>query len=140
MATDVTLETFVKQLVAEMSARNMTTFLKEEQPWHELLFELKRSDLRGKPQFLSKLQFNWGGPFPKSRDLSRYLQFLHLTGCIGMMNPSFETTVLDPDLQQKWREEANSLPEETKSFLHSAADIAQKRFEPAESRTQSRVE
>src|SRR5712691_7571639 len=101
---------------------------KEEAPWHFVLYRLYDEDFEGKPEFLSRLKFDWGGPFPKCKELSRYLQFLHLTGCVGTVNPSYERMVLKPELRDLWCTEAEALPRPVQHFMKQALEVAKKEF------------
>ncbi|MFI5107796.1 MAG: hypothetical protein ACHP78_03005 [Terriglobales bacterium] len=130
MAREVTLGDFVKQLAALMSRGEGTVLLfKDETPWHLLFYHLQNQELPGKPQFLANLRFDWLGPKPKCRELSRYIQWLHLTECVGTQNPSYETMVLDPELRELWLEQAQQQPKELVQFLQTAAELGKQQFQ-----------
>jgi len=124
----MTLGEFVKYLAALLTENKVQMLFKEEAPWHFVLYELYDQKFEGKPQFFNDLKFDWGGPFPKCKELSRYLQFLHSTACVGTMNPSYEEMVLKPDLEKLWYSELQSVEAPEQKFLGHAADLAKKEF------------
>ena len=124
----MTLGEFVKYLAARLTENKTPMLFKEEAPWHFVLYRLHDEEFEGKPQFLSSLKFDWGGPFPKCKELSRYLQFLHSTACVGTMNPSYEEMVLKPDLEKLWFSELNRMGQSQQKFMGHAADLAAKEF------------
>jgi hypothetical protein len=124
----MTLGEFVKYLAALLTEDKTRMLFKEEAPWHFVLYELYEQDFEGKPEFFSGLKFDWGGPFPKCKELSRYLQFLHSTACVGTMNPSYEEMVLKPDLEKLWYSEFTSLDRSQQKFMGHAAGLAKKEF------------
>jgi hypothetical protein len=128
MAQELTLGTFVKYLAARLSENGIHMLFKEEAPWHFVLYELTEEEFEGKPDFLNHLKFDWGGPFPKCKELSRYLQFLHSTACVGTMNPSYEEMVLKEDLEKLWFDELNHADSVQQQMVDRAADIAKKEF------------
>src|SRR6266700_1058318 len=95
---EMTLGEFVKYLAALLSKNDVQILFKEEAPWHLILYRLSKENFERKPAFLNQLKFDWGGPFPKCKELSRYLQFLHSTACVGTVNPSYREMVLNPEL------------------------------------------
>jgi hypothetical protein len=124
----MTLGEFVKYLAALLTENHVPMLFKEEAPWHFLLYELYDQDYEGKPKFFTGLKFDWGGPFPKCKELSRYLQFLHSTACVGTMNPSYEEMVLKQDLEKLWFSELQKLGEPQQRFMGHAAGLAKKEF------------
>jgi hypothetical protein len=127
-AKEMTLGEFVKFLAALLTKNNSPMLFKEEAPWHFILFNLSEGNFEGKPRFLDSLKFDWGGPFPKCKELSRYLQFLHSTACVGTMNPSYDKMVLKEDLQQMWYSEFSKIGQPEQKFMGHAAEIAAKEF------------
>jgi hypothetical protein len=125
---EMTLGEFVKYLAALLTENKIPMLFKDEAPWHFVLYELYDQDFDGKPSFFSELKFDWGGPFPKCKELSRYLQFLHSTACVGTMNPSYEEMVLKPDLEKLWFSELKGIEGLQQKFLGHAADLAKKEF------------
>lgn len=124
----ISLGEFVKYLAALLTEKKVSMLFKEEAPWHYVLYELYDKNLEGKPNFFADLKFDWGGPFPKCKELSRYLQFLHSTACVGTMNPSYEEMVLKRDLEKLWFSEFKALKESQREFMGHAADLAKKEF------------
>jgi hypothetical protein len=124
----ISLGEFVKYLAAFLTENDVPMLFKDEAPWHFVLYELYDQDFEGKPKFFADLKFDWGGPFPKCKELSRYLQFLHSTACVGTMNPSYEEMVLKPDLEELWFSEFKTLEESQQKFMGHAADLAKKEF------------
>jgi hypothetical protein len=125
---DMTLGEFVKYLAALLTEKNISMLFKEEAPWHFVLYGLSKEDFEGKPKFLGDLKFDWGGPFPKCKQLSRYLQFLHSTACVGTMNPSYETMELKPDLEKLWFAELKRIGVPQQKFVDRAAELAAREF------------
>ena len=124
----MTLGEFVKYLAALLTENKIPMLFKDEAPWHFVLYELYDQDYEGKPEFFSNLKFDWGGPFPKCKELSRYLQFLHSTACVGTMNPSYEEMVLKEDLEKLWFSELKDIGELQQKFMGHAAGLAKKEF------------
>jgi hypothetical protein len=124
----MTLGEFVKYLATLLTESKTPMLFKDEAPWHFALFQLADGDHEGKPDFLSKLKFDWGGPFPKCKELSRYLQFLHSTACVGTMNPSYEEMMLKEDLEKLWLEEFRQIGAPQQKFMDYAAKLAAKEF------------
>jgi hypothetical protein len=128
----MTLGEFVKSLTALLSENDTSMLFKDEAPWHFLLHRLQEEPFDGKPQFLNRLIFDWGGPFPKCKNLSRYLQFLHVSGCVGTTNPSYEKMVLNPALQELWYSQVQQMSEAQRKFLEHAAALAHEEFAAAQ--------
>ena len=124
----MTLGEFVKYLAALLTENKIPMLFKEEAPWHFVLYRLHDEEFEGKPQFLTRLKFDWGGPFPKCKELSRYLQFLHSTACVGTTNPSYEEMVLKEDLEKLWFSELKNMGGPQQRFMGHAADLAAKEF------------
>jgi hypothetical protein len=125
---EMTLGEFVKYLAALLTENKVSMLFKEEAPWHFVLYQLTEKEFEGKPRFLNDLKFDWGGPFPKCKELSRYLQFLHSTACVGTMNPSYEEMVLKQDLERLWYSELQSMGKAQQEFMSHAADLAKEEF------------
>ena len=126
--TEMTLGEFVKYLAALLSRNDTPMPFKDEEPWHVLLYRLQEEDCAGKPEFLGRLIFDWGGPFPKSKDLSRYLQLLHVTGCVGVTNPSYKKMELSEGLEKLWYSQVGELPKAQRKFVEHAATLANESF------------
>ena len=129
MAEDtMTLGEFVKYLAA-LLAKNATPMLfRDEAAWHTLIYHLQDESFDGKPEFLNRLVFDWGGPFPKCKDLSRYLQLLHVTGCVGVTNPSYKEMELNPGLEKLWYSQVEELPPGQRKYMEHAATLAEESF------------
>jgi hypothetical protein len=125
---EMTLGEFVKFLAALLTENSTPMLFKEEAPWHLVLYRLYAEEFDKKPQFLTHLKFDWGGPFPKCKELSRYLQFLHSTACVGTMNPSYEEMVLKEDLEKLWFSEFQKIEAPQQKFIGHAAELAAKEF------------
>jgi len=126
--TQMTLGEFVKYLAALLSRKDTPMPFKDEERWHVLLHRLQEEDYPGKPEFLNRLIFDWGGPFPKSKDLSRYLQLLHVTGCVGVSNPSYKKMELSEGLQKLWYSQVGELSKGQLKFVEHAATLAEESF------------
>ena len=126
--TQMTLGEFVKYLAASLSMRGTPMSFKDEEPWHVLLYRLQEENLAEKPEFLDRIIFDWGGPFPKSKDLSRYLQLLHVTGCVGVTNPSYKKMELSEGLEKLWYSRVKELPKAQLEFVQHAAGLAEETF------------
>ncbi len=124
----MTLGELVKYLAALLAEKEVPMPFKDEEPWHVLFHQLQGENRDWKPDFLKSLIFDWGGPFPKSKDLSRYLQLLHVTGCVGVTNPSYRQMELSEGLQKLWHSQVEKLPEPQRKFVEHAASLAQGSF------------
>lgn len=122
----MSLGEFVKQLAVRMHSAKIPMPFKDERPWHVLVYGLAASGMKPKPTFLTKLQFDWDGPYPRSRDLSDYLHGLHFTGCVSAANPSYDEITLDEDLAKLWSSLAAS--KEVNHFMDEVMNIAKKEF------------
>jgi hypothetical protein len=129
--TKMSLGDFVKQLAVLMTERGLVMLFKEERPWHSLFYRLKKDSFEGKPDFLRDLRFDWDGPYPRSQELSRFIQALHWTGAVGAVNPSYERIVLQPEMRELWSSKLSGLSPNGKDFLDHAVTIAKEEF-PAE--------
>lgn len=119
---DVTLGDFVQQLLLRL--RDNELLFKDERPWHELFYRLKKqATRRGKPAFLQDLFFDWNGEYPKSQALSEYLHALHWTGCMDAANPGYDKFRLNSGVRKFWRKR---LDHDLSAFLNKAAEAAKK--------------
>jgi len=123
---DMSLGEFVKQFAVRMHNSEVEMPFKDERPWHALLYDLSTSSINPKPAFLEKLQFDWDGPYPRSRDLSDYLHGLHFTGCVSAGNPSYDQITLDSDLAKLWSTQNSA--GDVSTFMDKVMTIAQKEF------------
>lgn len=125
-AQDMSLGEFVKQLTVRMHNSEVAMPFKDERPWHVVLYKLAVSDIGPKPEFLKDLQFDWDGPYPRSRDLSDYLHGLHFTGCVSAANPSYDVITLDEGLEKIWSSE--KLDRKISEFMDQVMNIAKEEF------------
>lgn len=122
---------FVKQFAALLTEKKVRMPFKDERPWHIVFYELKKSrDVRGKPAFLETLFFDWDGPYPKSKELSRFLHALHWNATVSASNPHYDTIELPPEIADLWSARFDQLPREDQLFLEHAVECAQEEFGP----------
>jgi hypothetical protein len=124
----MTLGEFLKYLATLLSNKNTPMSFKDEEPWHLLLYRLQSEQAAQKPAFLERLVFDWGGPFPKCKDVSRYLQLLHVTGCVDVSNPSYKKMELSDGLQKLWYSQVRELPKAQLKYVQHAATLAKEEF------------
>jgi hypothetical protein len=125
----MTLGEFVKQLAALLAKKGLPMPFKEERPWHELFYQLKTAPgLHARPAFLERLRFDWDGPYPKSRDLSEFLQALHWNACVSAINPHYTTIELPQDVAKLWIRRYDGQGAAAKSFLAAAVELAEAHF------------
>jgi hypothetical protein len=86
----------------------------------------------GKPEFLNKLVFDWDAPYPKSQELGNFLTALHFTASVSAQNPRFDTILIDSAAQNRWMRNLEQGEPNLKSFIESAAELAQKEFAAVE--------
>lgn len=99
---NISLGNFVQQLLLQLGDDEL--HFKDERPWHELFYQLKTApDEPGKPRFLKDLFFDWNGMYPRSQELSEYLDGLHWTGCVSASNPSYDKFKLSREVGEQWR-------------------------------------
>jgi hypothetical protein len=98
---DVSLGEFITLLILQLDIKGVSMPFQNEEKWHRLFYKFKvgRSQ-SGRPAFMNKLRFDWDGPYPKSQDLSEYLQILHLNGFISVANPTYDTLSVDEDVRK----------------------------------------
>jgi hypothetical protein len=130
MATQLTFGEFVKQLALRMEAEKIAMLFDDETAWHLLFYRLykqKQSRKTG-PTFFERLAFDWDGPNPTCPQLSDYLRALHVTGSVGVVNPSFEHLDINPDVREIWKQASHHLDKKTDEFLTYAVKIAKEEF------------
>ncbi|MBZ0168320.1 hypothetical protein MELA_02166 [Candidatus Methylomirabilis lanthanidiphila] len=135
MSTKISLGEFVKQLAASLQTQHVSMPFRNEEPWHLLFYQLfKSKEVPGKPEFLERLRFDWDAPYPKSRELSDFLQALHWTASVSVSNPHYDVINLPDDVANLWRGRFGSVADEDISkFLSYAVDRAKKEFSGAKS-------
>ena len=119
---------FVEQIAVRLQQQNVEMPFENEQPWHELFYELKRSTVDGKPDFFSALRFDWDGPYPKCLELSEFLHALHWNACIDARNPHFDRITLPPAIAEAWSKREAQFDSAMRSFLEHSATRAKEVF------------
>jgi hypothetical protein len=118
---NITLGDFVQQLLLKIGT-NKELHFKDERPWHELFYELKKSQKRvGKPEFLEKMFFDWNGEYPRSPELSSCLHSLHWTGCMAAANPGYDRFKLNQKIGDLWKTKVDGSLD---AFLQKTANKA----------------
>ena len=126
---------FVKDLVALLHQENIKMPFDDENPWHELFYELKKHPERTEGfRFLENLQFDWDGPYPKCQELSDFLHALHWNASVSALNPRFDSISLIDDIAELWAKRIDKLSAEDKAFLFIALSQAKERFVPEPAR------
>lgn len=128
MREQISLGEFVKLLAALLHKQNVQMPFMNDEPWHLLFYHLTKSDTPQKPQFFKHIRFDWDGPYPKSQQLSEFLQALHWTASVSASNPHYETISLPDELAAIWFNQFQTLNDETQQFLNLAAKSAQQEF------------
>jgi hypothetical protein len=128
MAKDITLGDLVRLLAVSIRARGRLMPYQDETPWHTVFYRLKKELPEPKPQFIANLGFDWDGPFPKSQDISDFLQALHWTGSVAALNPSYEQIIVPPGVQERWTTEVNELDPEMAKILERTVELAVEEF------------
>lgn len=131
---EVTLGDFITQLTVRMEDANLVMLFKDEAPWHLLFYKLKTISSHERPDFLQRLRFDWDGPYPRSQELSEFLQALHWTGSVVAANPSYDKITLQRDVRELWIENSERLSSEVKSLLTEGIEIAKQEFPSTVSR------
>jgi hypothetical protein len=119
---------FVEQLAAQLAQQQVQMPFEDERHWHELFYEFKKSDWQGKPAFLHRLRFDWDGPYPKSYELSEFLQALHWNACVDARNPHFDRITLSEGIAAAWSRRFEGFDEPTRNFLMFSAARAREVF------------
>jgi|SRR6478752_1949800 len=125
---DVSLGEFIRQLALKFICAGIPMPFNEDQPWHELLYRMKKQP-GPKPRFFDYLVFDWTGPAPRSRDLAEYLNSLHRIGCLSAENPSFDRVEVEPSVRDLWQEE--HADEDLNEYLDQAVEGAKELFPAA---------
>lgn len=116
---------FVKYLVLLLQKNDVDLLLQRQDAWHRLFYRLKKSPkISGKPAFLEQLWFNCDGPYPKSPELSRYLNALCRIGVIQTNSPRFDRYWLSKSTEDLWQKQFEKIDEVIKQYLHSVVEIA----------------
>ena len=124
----MTLGDFVKQLAVRLQDEHVVMPFKDDRPWHMLFYRLHKEASPQSPDFLQYLEFDWDGPYPRSQDLSDFLQGLHWTGSVSALNPSYERILVPEAVVKAWRAEGENLGAENDILLSRGLEIAKKEF------------
>jgi hypothetical protein len=130
---EVSLGQFVKQIAALLQLKEVQLPFKNQRPWHQLFYELKtRPAAKGKPKFLDALRFDWDSPYPKSQELSEFLNALHFTASVSARNPRFDVISVSPEVADRWAKTASNDNPALVAFINHAVTLAEKEFATAE--------
>lgn len=123
--SELSLGDFVKQIASRVGDMPF----KVEKPWHVLFYQLKLGpDELGKPRFFKVLRFDWDGPYPRSRELSRFIRALHWNSSASAGNPSFERITLPSEVQALWQSYYEEIDEDGREFIGKAVKLADELF------------
>ncbi len=122
----LTLGGYVKQLAVRMQDANMVMTFKDDRPWHLLFYRLREEFKAQGSTFLQSMEFDWDGPYPRSQDVSDFLQGLHWTGSVSALNPSYEKIIVPDDVHKIWKTEGGNLGKDDEDLLARGLDIFQK--------------
>lgn len=129
MVTNISLGEFIKLLAAKLHSESVEMPFENEQPWHLIFYELKKeTGIKGKPDFFEHLRFDWDGPFPKSQQISDFLQALHWNASVSARNPHYDRIELPEEIATLWLDRVKTLDEDAKEFLDKASSKAQQEF------------
>lgn len=128
MAHELSLGDAVRQIALSIDENGLAIPFRNESLWHLLFYRLKKHSRGPKPAFLKGLRFDSDGHFPRSRELSEFLQGLHTACTVDVLNPSYEAIVLPEDATSEWAEEKKALDKKDKEFLAKALALAKKEF------------
>lgn len=128
MPTHPTFGDFLQILTAKLAQENLPLPLRNERPWHELFYTLKKSPPAPPPPFLARLRFDWNGPYPKCRQLSEFLRAMHCNVSVSANNPTFATFTLQPAVIDLWTHRYKSQDIETEKLLLAAISQAKQTF------------
>lgn len=124
--SELSLGDFVKQIAAKVDDMPF----KVEAPWHALFFQLKQQrDEPGRPRFFDTLRFDWDGPYPKCRELSKFIRALHWNASASAGNPSFERIALPDEVGELWRGYYNDIDQEGRAYIDKAVELARGLFQ-----------
>ncbi len=128
MSQGITLGDFIRLLAVAIPDADRAMPFQDETPWQMLFFRLKNEIYDPKPSFISNLDFDWDGPFPKSQDVSDFLQALHWTGSVAALNPSYEQIIVPLGVRVAWQEEFASMEPQLSALLARSVAIAKEEF------------
>jgi len=128
MVDETTLGDFIRMLAVKIPDQGRIMPFQDEKPWHIVFYRLKKEMPEPMPSFLTKLTFDWDGPYPKSQDVSDFLQALHWTGSVAALNPSYEQIIVPPSVEANWKKEAETLGPDMQSILKKSIALAAEEF------------
>ncbi|HEX4021722.1 MAG TPA: hypothetical protein VHX63_11285 [Acidobacteriaceae bacterium] len=128
MTQQLTLGGFIKQLAVLMQDADIKMSFKDDKPWHMLFYKLRGEFKSQGNTFLQSMQFDWDGPYPKSQDVSDFLQGLHWTGSVSALNPTYERIIVPDEVQKVWKAEGESLGDADRDLLLHGLAIARLEF------------
>jgi len=131
VAQEITLGDFVRLLTVRIPTQGRIIPFKDETPWHIVFYRLKKELPDPKPRFIADLGFDWDGPFPKSQDISDFLQALHWTGSVAALNPSYEEIIIPQGVRERWNTEVSALDPEMARILERGVELAVEEFPAA---------
>jgi hypothetical protein len=133
LAQELSLGQFVKQIAALLQKKDVQLPFKNQKPWHLLFYELKKIPAaEGKPKFLDELRFDWDAPYPKSQELSEFLNALHFTASVSARNPRFDIISVSPEAADRWAQIVSDDDPALQKFIKEAITLAQKEFAATE--------
>jgi hypothetical protein len=93
------------------------------------VYELKKHPVApGRPKFFDELRFDWDAPYPKSQQLSEFLNALHFTASVSARNPHFDVISVAPDVADRWANDVDQDDPKLKQFIGGAVILAEKEF------------
>lgn len=133
---EISFGDFVKYLVLLLQKNGIDLPFHTQEAWHLLFYRLKKQqDFPGKPAFLETLWFDWDDPYPKSPELSEYLNALCMIGVVETNSPRFDRYRLSKVMEELWQEQFEKLNEEIKQYLNLSVQIAKEEFPKVFSQT-----
>lgn len=125
----ISLGEFVNYLVLLLQKNNVILPFHRQGAWHLLFYRLKKSpEIREKPAFLETLWFDWDGPYPKSPELSEYLNALRIIGVVETNSPKFDKYWISKDIERLWQSQFEKTDEINKEYLLRVVEIAKEEF------------
>lgn len=129
-ASEMSLSTVVRVLVASLHKQRVSLPFKNQKPWHLLFYSLKaQSSARGRPPFLDELMFDWDGPYPKCEELADFLNALHVTANVSALNPGFNAIAVGETNANRWSKDLKRLDANSQRFVTRAIELAHKEFQ-----------
>jgi hypothetical protein len=129
MPQDFTLGDAVRQIALVMADNKLKLPCKDDAPWHVLFYRLSLvPELREQFRFLQRMRFDSDRRYPRSKELSEFLQGMHTAMAAGVTNPSYDEIRLLPELADRWREASKALPQGTDKLLQKALELAREQF------------